>query len=438
MAISCCPPPSPTIWPQRRSSRSTPRTPPRARPPTPSAGSIEALLSIGGDRTVHSFHKELGTILWDHCGMERTQAGLTDAIERVRELKAQFWRSVAVTGENTELNQTLERAGRVADFFELAELMCIDALHREESCGCHFRVESQTADGEARRDDDGSPTSPPGNSRRGPPSGAAPGRPRISQRRDETAELQMNLTLRIWRQKRRVTGVRWSYWVRDISPDMSFLEVLDVLNEQLTRAGEDPIAFDSDCREGICGACGLVINGVAHGPQALITTCQLYMRSFADGDVIDVEPWRAAPFPVIKDLVVDRSGIRPDHRRRRIHHRTNGRRSRRAGRAGAQDACRSRVRRSDLHRLRRLRCGVPQRSAALFLGAKITHLGDLPQGQAERRNRALAMIDQHDAEGFGGCTQIGECTAVCPKGYSTRRDSRYHRDVLSALIHRED
>jgi succinate dehydrogenase / fumarate reductase flavoprotein subunit len=117
-------------------------------------GRIEALLSIGGDRTVHSFHKELGTILWDHCGMERTQAGLTDAIERVRELKAQFWRNVAVTGENAELNQTLERAGRVADFFELAELMCIDALHREESCGCHFRVESQTSDGEALRDDD--------------------------------------------------------------------------------------------------------------------------------------------------------------------------------------------------------------------------------------------------------------------------------------------
>src|SRR6185312_6038859 len=117
-------------------------------------GRIEALLSIGGDRTVHSFHKELGTILWDHCGMERTRAGLTDAIERVRELKAQFWRSVAVTGENAELNQTLERAGRVADFFELAELMCIDALHREESCGCHFRVEHQSADGEALRDDD--------------------------------------------------------------------------------------------------------------------------------------------------------------------------------------------------------------------------------------------------------------------------------------------
>ncbi len=117
-------------------------------------GRIEALLSIGGDRTVHSFHKELGTILWDHCGMERTQPGLIDAIERVRELKAQFWRRVAVTGENAELNQTLERAGRVADFFELAELMCIDALHREESCGCHFRVESQTADGEALRDDD--------------------------------------------------------------------------------------------------------------------------------------------------------------------------------------------------------------------------------------------------------------------------------------------
>jgi succinate dehydrogenase / fumarate reductase, flavoprotein subunit len=115
---------------------------------------IETLLSIDGDRTVHSFHRELGAILWDHCGMERTQAGLIDAIKRVRELKRQFWRSVKVTGENAQLNQTLERAGRVADFFELAELMCIDALHREESCGCHFRVEYQTAEGEALRNDD--------------------------------------------------------------------------------------------------------------------------------------------------------------------------------------------------------------------------------------------------------------------------------------------
>ena len=249
----------------------------------------------------------------------------------------------------------------------------------------------------------------------------------------------MNLTLRVWRQKTPgAKGAMATYRVADISPDMSFLEVLDVLNDRLTHAGEDPIAFDSDCREGICGACGLVINGVAHGPQALIATCELYMRSFADGDVIDVEPWRAAPFPVIKDLAVDRGGFD------RIIA-AGGYISAPTGAAPDAQAVPVPKTRADaaFDAATCIGCGAcvaacPNGSAALFLGAKITHLGDLPQGQAERHSRALAMIDQHDAEGFGGCTQIGECSAVCPKGIQLDVISRYHRDVLAALIHRED
>ncbi len=249
----------------------------------------------------------------------------------------------------------------------------------------------------------------------------------------------MNVTLRVWRQQDRHTPGRMvTYHVVDISADMSFLEMLDMLNEQLTLDGADPIAFDSDCREGICGACGLVINGVAHGPQALVATCQLHMRSFTDGDVIDVEPWRAEPFPVIKDLVVDRAafdriiqaggfisaptGAAPDAHAVLVP------------KTSADDAFEAAT---------CIGCGAcvaacPNGSAALFLGAKVTHLGDLPQGQPERNTRALAMIDQHDAEGFGGCTQIGECTAVCPKGIQLSVISRYHKDVLSALVHGQD
>jgi len=246
----------------------------------------------------------------------------------------------------------------------------------------------------------------------------------------------MNITLRVWRQKHtNDKGAMVTYHVEDVSADMSFFEMLDVLNERLTLDGDDPVAFDSDCREGICGACGLVINGIAHGPQPLVATCQLHMRSFNDGDVIDVEPWRAQPFTVIKDLVVDRgafdriitaggyisapTGAAPDAHAVPVP------------KTQAEDA---------FDAATCIGCGAcvaacPNGSAALFLGAKITHLGDLPQGQPERDSRALAMIDQHDAEGFGGCTQIGECTAVCPKGIQLDVISRYHKDVLTALIH---
>jgi len=227
------------------------------------------------------------------------------------------------------------------------------------------------------------------------------------------------------------------YDVGDISSDMSFLETLDALNERLTLSGDDPIAFDHDCREGICGMCGLVINGIAHGPEAATTTCQLYMRSFADGDVIDVEPWRGGPFTVIKDLVVDRSsfdriiqaggfitaptGSAPDANVVLVSKRA----SEQAFDAAACIGCGACV------------AACPNGSAMLFAGAKITHLGMLPQGQPERDARALAIIAQHDAEGFGACTQIGECTAVCPKSIQLEVISRFDHDVLSALLHGE-
>ncbi len=246
----------------------------------------------------------------------------------------------------------------------------------------------------------------------------------------------MNLTLRIWRQPCATDAGRMvTYDVEDISPDMSFLETLDILNERLAVAGEDPVAFDHDCREGICGSCGVVINGIAHGPESATTTCQLYMRSFSDGSVLDVEPWRARPFPVIKDLVVDRGAFD------RIIA-AGGYISASTGAAADARAVLVPKKQADhaFDAATCIGCGAcvaacPNGSAMLFTGAKITHLGLLPQGQPERHSRALDMIAQHDAEGFGGCTQIGECTAVCPKGIQLDVISQFDRDVLSALIH---
>ncbi|HLS62704.1 MAG TPA: succinate dehydrogenase/fumarate reductase iron-sulfur subunit [Ruania sp.] len=248
----------------------------------------------------------------------------------------------------------------------------------------------------------------------------------------------MNITLRVWRQPDSdAPGKMHTYQVADVSEDMSFLEMLDVLNEQLTVEGEDPIAFDSDCREGICGMCGLVINGLSHGPGSNVTTCQVHMRSFSDGDVIDVEPWRAEPFTVIKDLVVDRSsfdriiqaggyitaptGTAPEANSIPVN---------KADADAAFDAATC------------IGCGAcvaacPNGSASLFMAAKVAHLGMLPQGQPERHTRVLDMVAQHDAEGFGGCTQIGECTAACPKDIQIDLISRMDRDVLSALSHRK-
>ncbi|MBC7632983.1 succinate dehydrogenase/fumarate reductase iron-sulfur subunit [Aeromicrobium sp.] len=243
----------------------------------------------------------------------------------------------------------------------------------------------------------------------------------------------MNITLRVWRQKNAdEKGKMVTYGLEDVSADMSFLEMLDVLNEQLTLSGDQPIAFDHDCREGICGSCGVVINGVAHGPE-VATACQLHMRSFEDGAVIDVEPWRAGAFPVIKDLVVDRTAFD------RIIQ-AGGYISAPTG--SAPEANNLPVRKEDAdHAFESAACigcgacvaACPNGSAMLFTAAKITHLGLLPQGQPERESRVIGMIEQHDHEGFGGCTNIGECTAACPKGIPLDTISRLNRDLLGAL-----
>ena len=249
----------------------------------------------------------------------------------------------------------------------------------------------------------------------------------------------MNITVRIWRQHDQAAAGRMvSYNVDGISPDMSFLEMLDVLNDQLTATGDDPVAFDHDCREGICGMCSLVINGIAHGPEALTTTCQLYMRHFDDGDTIDIEPWRSESFPILRDLIVDRSAMD------RIIQ-AGGYISAPTG--SAPDAAATLVPKKDADRAFDaavcIGCGAciaacPNGSGMLFTGAKANHLGVLPQGQPERHERALAMVNQHDAEGFGGCTQIGECTAVCPVGIPLDVISFLNADVLSALPRKLD
>ncbi|WP_017585304.1 succinate dehydrogenase/fumarate reductase iron-sulfur subunit [Nocardiopsis ganjiahuensis] len=243
----------------------------------------------------------------------------------------------------------------------------------------------------------------------------------------------MNITLRVWRQKGRDDEGRMvTYKLTDVSEDMSFLEMLDVLNEKLTLENEDPVAFDHDCREGICGACGVVIDGEAHGPE-VTTTCQLHMRSFNDGDTITVEPWRAKAFPVVKDLVVDRGAFD------RIIQ-AGGFISAPTG--TAPDAHANPIPKPDADRAfdaaTCIGCGAcvaacPNASSMLFTAAKVTHLGMLPQGQPERASRVVKMINQQDEEDFGGCTNIGECAAVCPKGIPLDTISQLNRDLLGSL-----
>lgn len=243
----------------------------------------------------------------------------------------------------------------------------------------------------------------------------------------------MNLTLKVWRQKdHKDKGQLTTYNVKDISPDMSFLEMFDVLNEQLIAKGEDPIAFDHDCREGICGMCSMFINGKAHGPLSGVTTCQLHMRSFKDGDTIVVEPWRAAAFPVIKDLVVDRTAFD------RIIA-TGGFVSVNAG--NAQDANNLLIPKTDADKAfdaaACIGCGAcvatcKNSSAMLFVSAKISQLALLPQGQVERAERAQKMVNLMDEEGFGNCTNTGACEVDCPKGISLENIARMNREFIGA------
>jgi succinate dehydrogenase / fumarate reductase iron-sulfur subunit len=243
----------------------------------------------------------------------------------------------------------------------------------------------------------------------------------------------MHLKLHVWRQKNaNDRGRMVQYDARDVSPDMSFLEMLDVVNEELTLKGDDPIAFDSDCREGICGMCGFMINGVAHGPRRGTTVCQLHMRKFKDGDVLYLEPWRARAFPVIKDLAVDRSAFD------RIIA-AGGFISVPTGSAPDGNAILVPKQNADISMdaAACIGCGAcvaacPNASASLFTGAKITHLGLLPQGQPERRERALRMVAQATTELFGSCTNIGECEAVCPKEIKLEVIARMNHDFLRA------
>lgn len=245
----------------------------------------------------------------------------------------------------------------------------------------------------------------------------------------------MKLTLKVWRQKNReAKGALETHQIDGISPDMSFLEMFDVLNEKLINEGKEPIAFDHDCREGICGTCSMFINGRPHGPKRGITTCQLHMRSFQDGDTIVVEPWRAGPFPVIKDLVVDRSAFD------RIIA-SGGFVSVNTG--NAQDANSIPVAKEDaddaFDAAACIGCGAcvaacKNASAMLFVSAKMSQLAHLPQGQPERRRRALAMVAQMDKEGFGNCTNTYACEAECPKLISVSNIALMNREYLGATV----
>jgi len=244
----------------------------------------------------------------------------------------------------------------------------------------------------------------------------------------------MNLTLDVWRQRRPADAGRMvRYEATDVSPDMSFLEMLDVVNEGLVLAGQEPIAFDHDCREGICGTCGFMINGIAHGPERATTVCQLHMRHFRDGDTLTIEPWRARAFPVLRDLVVDRraldriiqaggyivapTGSAPDANTIPI----------------PKDSCET-----SMDAAACIGCGAcvaacPNASAMLFTAAKVTHLAVLPQGQPERHRRVTAMVEAMDGLGFGHCTNIGECSAVCPKEIAMATIAFLNRDLARSV-----
>jgi succinate dehydrogenase / fumarate reductase iron-sulfur subunit len=244
----------------------------------------------------------------------------------------------------------------------------------------------------------------------------------------------LNLTLKVWRQKdRHAKGTFATYAAKDIPTSASFLEMLDIVNEGLVASGDEPVAFDHDCREGICGMCSLVINGVPHGPEKATTTCQLHMRSFRDGDTIYIEPFRAKAFPVVKDLVVDRSAFdRIQQHGGFISVRTGS----------AVDANAIPVPKDDadhaFHAATCIGCGAcvaacKNASAMLFVAAKASHLNILPQGQPEKHDRTIRMVQQMDAEGFGGCTNQYECEAACPKEISVDFIAKLNRDYACAV-----
>ena len=245
----------------------------------------------------------------------------------------------------------------------------------------------------------------------------------------------MKLTLKVWRQKNSQSEGKFvEYKLDDVSEGSSFLEMLDILSEDLVNKGEEPVAFDHDCREGICGMCSMTINGVPHGPERGVTACQLHMRHFHDGQTITIEPWRAQPFPVIKDLIVDRESFE------RIMQ-SGGFITARAGSAVDANASPISKKIADyaMDAAACIGCGAcvaacPNASAMLFTAAKVTHMNSLPQGKAEKDRRVLAMVKAMDSEGFGGCTNVGECEAACPKEISLDMIAHLNRDYTSAQV----
>ncbi|PLY12599.1 MAG: succinate dehydrogenase [Desulfuromonas sp.] len=245
----------------------------------------------------------------------------------------------------------------------------------------------------------------------------------------------MNLTLYVWRQKdAKDKGKLERYNAKDVSPDMSFLEMLDEVNEDLIKTGIEPIVFDHDCREGICGTCSQVINGVPHGPEEEITACQLHMRRFKDGDAIYIEPWRAKAFPVIKDLMVDRSAFD------RIIQSYGYTSAHTGGVPDGNAIPISKVKADEsMDAAACIGCGAcvaacPNASAMLFVSAKVSHLGLLPQGEVEAARRVKAMVDTMDAEGFGNCTNHYECEAACPKGIKVKFIARLNRELAKSTV----
>jgi succinate dehydrogenase / fumarate reductase iron-sulfur subunit len=319
--------------------------------------------------------------------------------------------------------------------------MALDALTRDESCGCHLREEHQTEENEAKRDDENfchvAAWEYTGRRQQPEVSQRAPG---LRKRRIIAKELQVtmgshtiNITLKVWRQKNgRDKGRLETIPVPNVDTHMSFLEMLDVVNEKLILEGKEPIAFDNDCREGICGMCGCVVNGIAHGPEKAMTLCQLHMRKFADGDTIAVEPWRARAFKIVKDLMVDRSPLDKHHPGRGLHLRQHRFGAGRQCHPDSDGSGRKGHGRRGLHRLRGLRGGLPQRLGHAVRERQGLPTGPPAPGKPEAAKRAMTMVKTMDALAFGNCSNHRVCEAVCPKEVSIVNIARLNREFIKA------
>jgi len=387
---------------------------------------IDWMMNIKGKKSVDSIHKELGHIMWEYVGMGRTAEGLKEGLKKLKEVRKEFEKELFIPGDKEGMNVELDKAIRLYDFITMGELVAYDALNRNESCGGHFREEYQTEEGEAKRDDENyfyvACWEYQGSDEKEPVLLKEP-------------LVYVSFTLKVWRQKGpKAKGAFETYQMKDIPGDTSFLEMLDILNEQLISEGKEPVVFDHDCREGICGMCSLYINGHPHGPATGATTCQIYMRRFNDGDTITVEPWRSAGFPVIKDLMVDRTAYDKIMQ-------AGGYVSVRTG--APQDANAILIPKpiadEAMDAASCIGCGAcvaacKNGSAMLFVSAKVSQLNLLPQGKPEALRRAKAMLSKMDELGFGNCTNTRACEAECPKNVSISNIARLNRDFIIAKL----